>query len=89
LCEQFADYAVCGGDFGPFFTWSLELVGTDQFLLTLRDRPEVANGLLTRVADYYYQTTRRRFEVAGDKIDIFYIGDDYSTQRCPFVHLRD
>jgi uroporphyrinogen decarboxylase len=89
LCDQFADYAVCGGDWSPFFTWSLELMGTEQFLLSLRERPEVANALLTRVADYYFETTRRMFEAAKGKIDIFFMGDDYGTQRCPFVHPRD
>ncbi len=89
LCERFADYAVCGGDWSPFFTWSLELMGTEQFLLNLHERPEVANALLTRVADYYLETSRRMFEAARGKIDIFFMGDDYGTQRCPFVHPRD
>jgi uroporphyrinogen decarboxylase len=89
LCDQAEGYAVCGGDWSPFFTWSLELMGTERFLLSLHEQPEVASALLTRVADYYFETSRRMFEAARGKLDIFFMGDDYGTQRCPFVHPRD
>ena len=63
-CEQFEDYAVCGGDWSPFFTMALEMMGTEQFLVAMRTMPEVAHAVLQRTADYYYETTRRMFEAA-------------------------
>jgi len=88
-CEAMGDYAVCGGDWCPFFTWSLELMGTEQFFVNMYERPEVVNALLTRVTDYYYETTRRMFEAARGKLDIFFMGDDYGTQRRPFIRPED
>ena len=93
-CEKFEDYAVCGGDWSPFFTMALELMGTEQFLVALRTMPEVAHALLQRTADYFYETTRRMFEAAqrpdgSSWLDIFFMGDDYGTQRGPFVSHRD
>ena len=88
-CEQFADYAVCGGDWSPFFTMALELMGTEQFLVAMRVMPDVAHALLARIAGYYYETSRRMFEAARGKLDIFFMGDDYGTQRGPFVSRRD
>jgi len=88
-CERFEDYAVCGGDWSPFFTTALEMMGTEQFLVALRLMPDVAHALLTRIADYYYETSRRMFEAARGKLDIFFMGDDYGTQRGPFISLED
>ncbi|MHB9034925.1 MAG: uroporphyrinogen decarboxylase family protein, partial [Anaerolineae bacterium] len=33
--------------------------------------------------------TRRMLLAAKGKVDIYFMGDDYGTQRCPFVHPRD
>ncbi len=88
-CERFADYAVCGGNWSPFFTWSLEIMGTEQFMINLHERPDVVHALLTHVVDYYYETSRRMFEAARGKLDIFFIGDDYGTQLGLFMSPRD
>jgi uroporphyrinogen decarboxylase len=88
-CERFEDYAVCGGDWSPFFTMALEMMGTGQFLSALHLMPDVAHALLTRIADYYYETSRRMFEAARGTLDIFFMGDDYGTQRGPFISLSD
>ncbi|MBM3187244.1 MAG: hypothetical protein FJZ90_00800 [Chloroflexi bacterium] len=88
-CEQFTDYAVCGGDWCPFFTVALVMMGTAEFLLAMRERPEVAHALLSRLVEYYYETTRRMFEAAKGKLDIYFLGDDYGTQVGPFMSPRD
>lgn len=89
VCERFEGYAVCGGDWSPFFTMALEMMGTERFLMALRLTPDVAHALLTRIADYYYETSRRMFEAAKGKLDIFFMGDDYGTQRGPFISPND
>jgi uroporphyrinogen decarboxylase len=88
-CERFEEYAVCGGDWSPFWTISLEIMGTAEFLMAMRSMPEVAYALLERVADYYYETTRRMFEASRGKLDIFFMGDDYGTQVGTFVSVKD
>jgi uroporphyrinogen decarboxylase len=88
-CQRYEEYAVCGGDWSPFWTWSLELMGSERLMINLRERPEVAHALLRRVADYYYETSRRLFEAGHGRLDIFFMGDDYGTQRGPFLSPRD
>lgn len=90
-CERFEEYAVCGGDWSPFFTMALEIMGTEEFLVALHTMPDVAHALLSHVAGYYYETSRRMFDAADGKLDIFFMGDDYGTQIGPFMsrqHFR-
>lgn len=92
--DQFEEYAVCGGDWSPFFTMALETMGTEQFLVAMHTMPDVAHALLQRTADYYLETTGRMFEAARrpdgtSRLDIFFMGDDYGTQRGPFVSHKD
>lgn len=87
-CERVEDYAVCGGDWCPFFTWAHVLMGTEDLLTAMIDRPELVHALLGRLVDYYYETSRRMFQAAKGKLDIFFMGDDYGTQRGPFVSPR-
>ncbi|MCP4166640.1 MAG: hypothetical protein GY759_12215 [Chloroflexi bacterium] len=90
-CARFGEYAVCGGDWSPFFTYALEMMGTEEFLLALYTMPAVAHRLLTRITDFYYETSRRMFEAAKGNLDIFFMGDDYGTKIGPFMspeHFR-
>jgi uroporphyrinogen decarboxylase len=87
-CERVEDYAVCGGDWCPFFTWAHTLMGTEEFLTAMFDRPELVHAVLGRLVDYYCETSRRMFEAAKGRIDIFFMGDDYGTQIGPFISPR-
>ena len=87
-CERHEPYAICGGDWSPFFTWSLELMGTERFMTNLHERPEIVHALLDRVADYYCTTTKRMFEASHGRLDIFFMGDDYGMQQGPFLSPR-
>lgn len=88
-CRKHSDFAVCGGDWCPFYTVALGMMGTEQLLTNLKTNPKVVHALLGRLTDYYYETTRRMFEAAKGDLDIFFIGDDYGTQKSPFMSPHD
>jgi uroporphyrinogen decarboxylase len=88
-CQAVGDYAVCGGNWSPFFTWGLEMMGTERFLMSMRTRPELIHALLGHMVDFYYETSRRMFAAAKGHLDIFFMGDDYGTQIGPFMSPRD
>lgn len=88
-CARYEDYALCGGDWSPFFTWGLEMMGTEQFLINMLRKAELIHALLGHMVDFYYESSRRMFEAAQGKLDIFFMGDDYGTQIGPFMSPRD
>jgi len=78
-------FAVLGGDWSPFYHDAIDLVGMETLMIMLVDNPELAERLLGRIVDYYFQVSLRIFEAAADVIDIFFIGNDFGTQTGPVV----
>jgi uroporphyrinogen decarboxylase len=65
---------------GAFETpWYLR--GLEQFLIDLRQQPEIAEAIARHVEEYYRQRALRVLEVAGNKIDMIGSGGDIGTQR--------
>ncbi len=64
---------------------AMYLRGVEQILLDLTLAPEMAEYIIRRVAEFYREYARRTFEVAGDRIDIFFMGDDFGTQHGLFM----
>jgi uroporphyrinogen decarboxylase len=88
-CAEHGEYAVAGGDWSPFLFIAMELMGTENLLANMRLNPEVTHALLDRISDYFYTTTAAMLEAAGKNLDIFFMGDDYGTQKGPFMSRRD
>lgn len=78
-------YAILGGDWSPFWHDAIDLFGMETLLLKMVDAPELVDALMGRIVDYYAAVSRRIFEAAGDAIDIFFIGNDFGSQRGPLV----
>ncbi len=78
-------YAVLGGDWSPFYHDAVDLFGMDRFMILLYDAPDLVDFVLKRVVGYYFEVSRRIFEVARGAIDIFFIGNDFGTQTGPVV----
>jgi len=80
-------YAILGGDWSPFWHDLIDLLGMETMYLTMYDRPEVIDALVQHVVDYYCEVSRRIFDAAGDVIDVFFIGNDFGSQRSPLVSV--
>jgi uroporphyrinogen decarboxylase len=64
---------------------AMYLRGVDQILMDVAIEPEIAEYLFSRVADFYKEYARRTLEAAGGGIDILMLGDDFGTQKGPFM----
>jgi uroporphyrinogen decarboxylase len=87
-CEQWRDYAIIGGPWVVVFTDATELVGMSEFFMKMHTHPEVMHAVLQKVSDFYYELATRFFEAVGDKIDIFFFGDDMGTQQSMLISLN-
>jgi uroporphyrinogen-III decarboxylase len=78
-------YAVLGGDWSPFWHDAIDLLDWDSLFFKLYDEPAIVDAVMEHVVDYYAGTCQRIFDVAGDVIDIFFIGNDFGTQIGPMI----
>jgi uroporphyrinogen decarboxylase len=81
LCDKYSAYAVMGGAWSPVFCTASSLIGMETLMAGMYDQPDFVKLFLTRVNDLFYEQSVRIFEAANGKMDIFFMGDDYGTQR--------
>jgi len=74
-------YAILGGDWSPFWHDLIELLGMENMYLKMYDEPALIDAVLKHVVDYYATVSQNIFDAAGDVIDIFFIGNDFGSQR--------
>jgi uroporphyrinogen decarboxylase len=78
-------YAILGGDWSPFWHDLIDLLGMEKMYLLMYDRPEIVDAILGRLVDYYAATSQRIFDAAADAMDVFFIGNDFGSQRGPLL----
>lgn len=78
-------YAILGGDWSPFWHDAIDLAGMENLYFLMYDEPELAHLLLGRIVDFYFRSSERIFEEAGDLVDIFFIGNDFGSQTGPLL----
>lgn len=81
-------YAILGGDWSPFFHDAIDLLGMERLYFAMADEPELVQSLMRHMVDYYHESSRRVFEAAAGAIDIFFIGNDFGSQRGPLLSAR-
>jgi uroporphyrinogen decarboxylase len=87
-CDKWMEYAIIGGPWVVVFTDATELVGMEEFFVKMHTHPEVMQAVIRKVSDFYYELATRFFEAVGDKIDIFFFGDDMGTQLSLLISLK-
>ena len=80
-CDIWRDYAIIGGPWVVIFTDATELIGMSEFFMKMYTHPEVIEAVMQKVSDFYYEMALRFFDAVGDRIDIFFFGDDMGTQQ--------
>jgi uroporphyrinogen decarboxylase len=78
-------YAILGGDWSPFWHDLIDLLGMEAMYLKMYDDPEAIDAILRRLVDYYAEVSRRIFAAAAGAIDIFFLGNDFGSQRGPLL----
>jgi len=78
-------YAILGGDWSPFWHDLIDLLGMEKMYLKMYDQPELIDAILRHLVDYYAAVSQNIFAAAADVIDIFFIGNDFGSQRGPLL----
>ena len=80
-----AQFAIMGGEWSPFWHDAIDLIGMENLYIKMYAEPEVVEAILKHIVDYYFEVTKKTFEVAADAIDIFFIGNDFGSQAGPLM----
>ncbi|MCD6351624.1 MAG: hypothetical protein J7M26_05850 [Armatimonadetes bacterium] len=79
-------YGVIGRGFGAgFLELLLWLQGYEDGYINLVANPEVTEAILDRILQIKLDYARAVLETIGDKLDVFYLGDDLGQQQGPQV----
>ncbi len=84
-CTWNRQYAILGGEWSPFWHDAIDLMGMENLLLEMYDRPEVVDALLGHIVDYYVCVNQHILDTAHDVIDILFIGNDFGSQIGPLI----
>lgn len=79
------EYAILGGDWSPFWHDAIDLYGMENLYVQMYEQPALVDAVLQHVVDYYFAVSQRIFDAAADAIDIFFIGNDFGSQRGPLM----
>lgn len=83
--RKYSYLCVIGGAWAPFFHDASELVGMEEFFLKLHTAPEVMEAIIEHCFQFYYELTERMFAQNPGKIDLFFMGNDFGTQRALMI----
>lgn len=72
--------AVLSGMWCPFFHDVANAFGMEEYFIKMYTDPEVVHAVTKRVMDFYYRASERLFQMAGDKIDALFFGNDFGSQ---------
>jgi uroporphyrinogen decarboxylase len=59
---------------------AIYLRGMDRIMMDMALNPEFAAALFARISRFYLECNRAMFEAVGDRLDMFFMGDDFGTQ---------
>ncbi len=79
--EWAENHCLIGGSWAPFFHDSVELTGMEKFFIDMYVNPSFAMAVIEKCFEFYYELDRRTFEKHSDIIDMYFIGNDFGSQR--------
>jgi uroporphyrinogen decarboxylase len=79
-CQRFGDKALVGG-YGHFFCPGADLRGYEQWLIDIIECSPVGQAIMEHMEAYWTEYSNRVLDASKGLLDIFYLADDYSSQR--------
>jgi uroporphyrinogen decarboxylase len=68
------------GFWTPFFHDLMDFFGMEAYFVKMRTHPEVVEAATDRVCGFYYEANELFFDLAGDRVDAYFFGNDFGTQ---------
>ena len=82
LAEKYGDtYALRGPFWMPIFCKACDLFGMEEAMVRMMTEPGVFEAAVRSITDIAMDVYRKYFDLCGDKVEIFHVGDDFATQR--------
>ncbi len=79
--EDYGDLAVLGGMWSCFMEVAEGLLGTEKYMIMMMLEPDFMDFLLDKIVGFYLECNRRMFDTMKDRMQVFFMGDDYGSQR--------
>jgi len=89
LCDRYSHYAIMSGAWSPVFCTASGLIGMETLMVKTYEEPDFVKLFLEKITDLFYEQSVRTFQAANGKLDIFFMGDDYGTQRGLIMSPKD
>ena len=83
--EWAKDFCLIGGTWAPFFHDSSELQGMEKFFMEMYLNPETVDYIIEGCFEFYYELDRRTFEQNKGVVDMYFIGNDFGSQRALLI----
>jgi len=74
------DMAVLSGMWCPFFHVAADFFGMENYFVCMHENPALVEAVTERVCDFYLRANELLFDLAGDRIDAFFFGNDFGCQ---------
>ena len=74
-------FATMSGMWSPFFHIVDAFFGMENYYCKMYTHPELVEAVTERIIDFYLIANKRCFEKLGKKIDCFFMGNDFGSQR--------
>lgn len=71
---------IVGGFWSGILGDSYRMYGFEHFLLDIAMRPQIIKTLINRMTDFYFDLNKKLFDQFGNKIDIWFFGNDFGSQ---------
>ena len=76
-----AGQAVLSGMWSCFFHVVADFFGMENYFIKMYTDPDVVLAVTNHVTDFYLRANERLFALAKDRIDAFFFGNDFGSQR--------
>ena len=77
--------AFFGGFWCPYFHIIADFFGMENYFIKMYDAPEIVEAVTEHVLDFYCGANEVLFRELGDRIDMFFFGNDFGTQLDLFI----
>lgn len=77
--SMYSDFSVMATG-ASIFQHATFVRGMDTLMMDMMTDPDMANHILDKFCNFYFEYYRRMFEAAGDLIDVFALADDLGMQ---------
>ena len=75
-----AGQAVLSGTWSCFYHNACDFFGMENYFIKMHTDPAVVDAVTRRIVDFYLEINEKLFNLAGNRIDAFFFGNDFGSQ---------